>query len=104
VCAAFRPSPAIGKGYDAYVAGGRVRHVSETKREAGLLRMLQAGVILSDYATLMVEILKDNGRPEAGAVYGALDMPWAKARRADRPGPQQMKARRTSFDQARLKQ
>jgi hypothetical protein len=30
--------------------------------------MLQAGVILSDYATLMVEILKDNARPEASAV------------------------------------
>ena len=43
-----------------------------------LLRMLQAGVILSDYATLMVEILKDNARPEAGEVYGAMDMPWAK--------------------------
>jgi hypothetical protein len=28
--------------------------------------MLQTGVILSDYATLMVEILKDNARPEAG--------------------------------------
>ena len=41
-------------------------------------RMLQAGVIVSDYATLMVEILKDNLRPEAGAVYGAIDMPWAK--------------------------
>ena len=22
--------------------------------------------------------LKDNARPEAGAVYGAMDMPWAK--------------------------
>ena len=33
---------------------------------------------VSDYATLMVEILKDNARPEAGAVYGAIDMPWAK--------------------------
>jgi hypothetical protein len=40
--------------------------------------MLQAGVILSDYATLMVEILKDNARPEAGEVYGAMDMAWAK--------------------------
>jgi hypothetical protein len=27
---------------------------------------------------LMVEILKDNGRPEAGAVYGAMDTDWAK--------------------------
>ena len=35
-------------------------------------------LIVSDYATLMVEILKDNPRPEAGEVYGAMDMPWAK--------------------------
>lgn len=39
--------------------------------------MLQAGVIVSDYATLMVKILKDNARPEAGEVYTAMDMPWA---------------------------
>ena len=26
----------------------------------------------------MVEILRDNARPEAGEVYGAMDMPWAK--------------------------
>jgi len=51
---------------------------SETKRQAGLLRMMQAGVIVSDYATLMIEVLKDNGRPESGAVYAALDMDWAK--------------------------
>jgi hypothetical protein len=44
----------------------------------GLLRTLQAGVIVCDYLTLMVEILKDNGRPEAGAVYGAMDMDWGK--------------------------
>ena len=48
------------------------------KRQVGLLRMQQAGVILSDYATLMVEILKDNARREAGEVYGAMDMPSAK--------------------------
>jgi hypothetical protein len=40
--------------------------------------MMQAGVVLSDYATLMIEVLKDNGRPEAGAVYTAIDMDWAK--------------------------
>jgi len=44
----------------------------------GLLRMQQAGVIVSDYATLMVQILKDNARPEAGEVYGAMGMAWAK--------------------------
>ena len=37
-----------------------------------------AGVITTDYASLMVEILKDNSRPDAAAIYGAIDMPWAK--------------------------
>jgi nicotinamidase-related amidase len=78
VCAAFPAMTAIGKGYSAYVAVDASGTFSETKRQAGLLRMLQAGVVLSDYATLMVEILKDNSRPEAGAVYEAMDMPWAK--------------------------
>src|SRR5213595_1492457 len=78
VCAAFPAITAVGKGLDAYVAVDASGTFSETKRQAGILRMLQAGVILSDYATLMVEILKDNARPEAGAVYGAMDMPWAK--------------------------
>jgi nicotinamidase-related amidase len=78
VCAAFPAMTAVGKGLDAYVAVDASGTFSETKRQAGLLRMLQAGVILSDYATLMVEILKDNARPEAALVYGAIDMPWAK--------------------------
>jgi hypothetical protein len=78
VCAAFPVITAIGKGYDAYVAVDASGTFSETKRQAGLLRMLQACVIVSDYATLMVEVLGDNARPEAGAVYGAMDMPWAK--------------------------
>lgn len=77
VCAAFPAMTAVARGLDAYVAVDASGTFSETKRQAGLLRMAQAGVVLADYATLMVEILKDNGRPEAGAVYGALDMPWA---------------------------
>jgi nicotinamidase-related amidase len=77
VCAAFPAITAVGKGLDAYVAVDASGTFSETKRQAGLLRMLQAGVIVSDYATLMVEILKDNGRPEAGDVYTAMDMGWA---------------------------
>jgi hypothetical protein len=51
---------------------------SETKREVGLLRMLQAGVITTDYASVMVEIVKDNSRPDAAAIYGAIDMLWAR--------------------------
>ncbi|MGO4740197.1 isochorismatase family protein [Bosea sp. 2KB_26] len=77
VCAAFPAMTAIGKGYESYVAVDASGTFSETKRQAGLLRMVQAGVVVSDYATLMVEILKDNTHPQAGAVYGALDMPWA---------------------------
>jgi hypothetical protein len=68
---------AVARGLDAYVAVDASGTFSETKRQAGLLRMLQAGVVLSDYATLVAETLKDNSQPEAGAVYGALDMPWA---------------------------
>jgi nicotinamidase-related amidase len=78
VCAAFPAITAIGKGFDAYVAVDASGTFSETKRQAGLMRMVQAGVIVSDYATLMVEILKDNARPEAGEVYAAMDMAWAK--------------------------
>jgi nicotinamidase-related amidase len=78
VCAAFPAITAVGKGFDAYVAVDASGTFSETKRQVGLLRMLQAGVIVSDYTTLMVEILKDNARPEAGEVYGAMDMDWAK--------------------------
>ena len=78
VCAAFPAITAVGKGLDAYVAVDASGTFSETKRQVGLLRMLQAGVIISDYTTLMVEILKDNGRPEAGEVYEAMDMGWAK--------------------------
>ena len=78
VCAAFPAMTAVSKGLDAYVAVDASGTFSETKRQAGLLRMLQAGVIVSDYSTLMVEILRDNGRPEAVGVYAAMDMDWGK--------------------------
>jgi nicotinamidase-related amidase len=77
VCAALPAMTAIGKGFESYVAVDASGTFSETKRLAGLLRMQQAGVILSDYGTLLVEILKDNTRAEAGAVYAAIDMAWA---------------------------
>jgi nicotinamidase-related amidase len=78
VCAAFPAITAVSKGLDAYVAVDACGTFSKTKHQVGLLRMMQAGVILSDHATLMMEILKDNARPDAGAVYGAIDMDWAK--------------------------
>jgi nicotinamidase-related amidase len=78
VCAAFPAMTAVSRGLDAYVAVDACGTFSETKHQVGLLRMVQAGVVLSDYTTLMVEILKDNARPEAGPVYAAMDMDWAK--------------------------
>ena len=78
VCAAFPAMTAVSRGLDAYVAVDACGTFGETKHQVGLLRMVQAGVVVSDYTTLMVEILKDNARPEAGAVYGAMDMDWAK--------------------------
>jgi len=78
VCAAFPAITAVSRGLDAYVAVDACGTFSETKHQVGLLRMMQAGVILSDYATLMIEVLGDNARPEAAAVYGAIDMDWAK--------------------------
>jgi nicotinamidase-related amidase len=77
VCAAFPAITALGKGYESYVPVDACGTFSQTKHEAGLLRMQQAGVILSDYSTLTIEILRDNNRPDAGAVYGALAMPFA---------------------------
>src|SRR5579862_5469817 len=77
VCLAFPAIHATGIGYDAYAVIDASGTFSETKRITGLLRMLQAGVILADYATVAVEMLKDNASPKAGALYGALDMPFA---------------------------
>ncbi|HEY2471073.1 MAG TPA: isochorismatase family protein [Terracidiphilus sp.] len=78
VCAALPAMTAVSKGFDAYVPVDACGTFSETKHEAGILRMVQAGVVVSDYCTLMVEILQDNLVPEAGPVYAALDMDWAK--------------------------
>jgi hypothetical protein len=39
--------------------------------------MVQAGVIVTDYATVAVEMLKDNASPKASDLYAALDMPFA---------------------------
>lgn len=77
VCLAFPAIHATAVGYDAYAVIDASGTFSETKRITGLLRMVQAGVIVTDYATVAVEMLKDNASPKAGDLYAALDMPWA---------------------------
>jgi len=77
VCAAFPAMTAQRKGYNAYVAMDASGTFNATKRETGMLRLYQAGVVVADGASLMVEILGDNARNIAGEVYAALDMDWA---------------------------
>jgi len=77
VCLAFPAIYATGIGYDAYGVIDASGTFSETKRITGLLRMVQAGVVVTDYSTVAVEMLKDNASPKAGDLYAALDMPFA---------------------------
>ena len=77
VCLAFPAIYATGIGYDAYAVIDASGTFSETKRITGLLRMVQAGVIVTAYATVGVEMLKDNASPKAGDLYAALEMPFA---------------------------
>jgi nicotinamidase-related amidase len=77
VCLALPAIHATGAGYDTYAVIDASGTFSETKRITGLLRMVQAGVIVADYSTVAVEMLKDNASPKAGALYGALDMSFA---------------------------
>ena len=77
VCLALPAIHATGMGYDAYGVIDASGTFSETKRITGLMRMVQAGVVVIDYATVAVEMLKDNASQKAGALYRALDMPFA---------------------------
>jgi nicotinamidase-related amidase len=77
VCLALPAIHATGIGYDAYGVIDASGTFSETKRITGLLRMVQAGVVVIDYCTVAVEMLKDNAGPKSGDLYAALDMPFA---------------------------
>ena len=77
VCLALPAIHATGIGYDAYGVIDASGTFSETKRITGLMRMVQAGVIVIDYCTVGVEMLKDNAGPKSGDLYAALDMPFA---------------------------
>ena len=77
ICGLFPAISATADGFTTYVAVDASGTFWQTKRDTGLLRMQQAGVIPTDYCTAMVEILADNADPIAGEFYAALGMPFA---------------------------
>ena len=77
VCLAFPAISAVAAGYSSYAVVDASGGFTDTQVQMGVLRMQQAGVITTSYSTVAVEILADNAAPEAGAVYGALGMPFA---------------------------
>ncbi|MEM7303135.1 MAG: isochorismatase family protein [Pseudomonadota bacterium] len=77
VCAAFPAMRAVREGFEAYVAVDACGTFNMTKRETALVRLTQAGVVVADGASLMIEILADNANNNAFEVYAALGMDWS---------------------------
>ncbi|MCG8612577.1 MAG: isochorismatase family protein [Pseudomonadales bacterium] len=77
VCAAFPAMRAVREGFDAYVAVDASGTFNATKRETGMIRLIQSGVVTADASSLIVEILGDNASPKAQEVYTALGMDWS---------------------------
>lgn len=77
VCASLPAISARKEGFHPVVVLDACGTFSHHKREAGLARLATLGIEVSDYATMMVEVMADNADPAAGAVYAALDMPFA---------------------------
>jgi nicotinamidase-related amidase len=77
VCASLPAISAREEGFQSVIALDACGTFSHHKREAGLARLATLGIEVSDYATTIVEIMADNADPAAGAVYAALDMPFA---------------------------
>ena len=77
VCAAYPAYSAIDAGYESYVVVDASGVFSPSQREAGIARMAQKGVILTDYLSVVVEMMQTNADPHAHEIYGALDVDFA---------------------------
>ena len=65
VCASFPAISAKEAGYEPVVALDACGTFSQDKRQAGIARLVTLGIEVSDYATLMFEMLGDNADPKA---------------------------------------
>jgi nicotinamidase-related amidase len=77
VCASLPAISARDNGFHPVVVLDACGTFSHHKREAGLARLGTLGIEVSDYATMMVEIMADNADPKANDIYAAMDMPFA---------------------------
>ena len=76
VCGSLPAISARDNGFHPVVAVDACGTFSHHKREAGLARLTTLGIEVSDYATMIVEIMADNADPKATDIYAALDMPF----------------------------
>ncbi|GFG65195.1 hydrolase [Mycobacterium kubicae] len=77
VCASLPAISSRQKGFHPVVVVDACGTFSRHKREAGIARLTALGIEVSDYATVIVEIMADNSDAKANEVYAALDMPFA---------------------------
>lgn len=77
VCASLPAICARDNGFHPVIAVDACGTFSHHKRQAGLARLTTLGIEVSDYATMIVEIMADNADPKANDIYAALDMPFA---------------------------
>lgn len=78
VCASLPAIAAKEEGYDPRVVLDASGTFYDAKRMAGLHRLTALGIQVTDYATVAVELLRDNADSAADKVYGALDFDFSR--------------------------
>jgi hypothetical protein len=73
----FPALAATAAGYDVYAAVDASGHFNRNAAVTGVLRLLQAGVIVTNSVPIVMKMLNDNADPKARDVYAALEMPHA---------------------------
>jgi nicotinamidase-related amidase len=74
VCTSFPAISAVNAGYGAYAAIDASGAFDATELQTAMIRMTQAGVIVSDYNAIVVEMLANNADPTATQVYAAIGL------------------------------